>query len=238
MADGGHPIFKLRREFQEFFRISEHLMASIIDPSNPPIAEDERALVAYYLAEIGRHIHLQPEDMPKPNGIEKRNGRIKSREVEKWAKFHTQSLQLLDAAIEIDGASKGNVQLCDPDIGALEIVVHRGFKSEFLKCFQTVRIDDDCACGRAFRSRKRVFISDIRADIAFGPYVPVADAAGFRAVQSTPIIGSNGSVLGMLSTHFSSVPSLSKNAEFALDDIASSLGHLIINLVEELEPLP
>jgi signal transduction histidine kinase/CheY-like chemotaxis protein len=47
-------------------------------------------------------------------------------------------------------------------------------------------------------------IEDVEADAPYTPLRPIARAAGYRAVQSTPLIGREGAPLGMLSTHFRS----------------------------------
>ena len=47
-------------------------------------------------------------------------------------------------------------------------------------------------------------IEDVETDEPFAPLRPVARAAGYRAVQSTPLCGRDGRLLGMLSTHFRS----------------------------------
>lgn len=110
--------------------------------------------------------------------------------------------EVLDAAISITGATMGNVQLLEPESGVLSIAAQRGFSKEFLNHFRSVRIDDQSACGRALRSRERVIIEDVQQDPSFRPHRRVAADAGFRAVQSTPLVASNGHMLGMLSTHY------------------------------------
>jgi GAF domain-containing protein len=44
-------------------------------------------------------------------------------------------------------------------------------------------------------------IDDITTDREFSPFKAVAERAGFRAVQSTPLMSSNGAVVGIISTH-------------------------------------
>jgi signal transduction histidine kinase/CheY-like chemotaxis protein len=113
--------------------------------------------------------------------------------------------EMLAATIELLGADMGNVQILDAERGALVIAAQRGFKRDFLDFFREVSTTDDSACGRALRSGARMVIEDIEADAPFAPLRPIARAAGYRAVQSTPLIGRDGTPLGMLSTHFRSV---------------------------------
>jgi signal transduction histidine kinase len=99
-------------------------------------------------------------------------------------------------------ADFGNIQLHNPNSGALEIVAQRGFDQHFLDYFRTVRVDEGSACAQAIQSGERVIVEDVQLDPAFEPHRPIAAAAGFRAVQSTPLKNAAGRVMGMLSTHF------------------------------------
>lgn len=125
--------------------------------------------------------------------------------------------QMLDATIELQGADFGNVQLLDPERGGLVIVAQRNFETPFLEHFAVVRADD-CACGRAADVGHRIIIEDIEADESFAPHRGVAREAGFRAVQSTPLISHRGELLGMLSTHFRK-PHRPSDHELRLTDI-------------------
>ncbi|HET8697939.1 MAG TPA: GAF domain-containing protein, partial [Gammaproteobacteria bacterium] len=60
------------------------------------------------------------------------------------------------------------------------------------------------AAGRTLRTGRRIIIEDVDADEQYAPLRDVARAAGYRAVQSTPIVSRDGRRLGMISTHFRS----------------------------------
>ena len=160
---------------------------------------------------------------------------IKDNAPDKWSSFTAQLQQLLDAAITADGASKGNVQLFNPYLDGLQIVAQHGFDKAFLQQFNIVRWDEPTACGRAFRFGSRVVITDIRVDRFYAPYLSVAQASGYRAVQSTPIILSDGPVIGVLSTHFSDTHEWSEIALRALDHSASEVATSVLELIQ---PLP
>ena len=115
--------------------------------------------------------------------------------------------EMLDATIALLGADMGNIQLLDPKSHVLSIAVQRGFKQPFLDVFREVSTDDDAACGRALRSGTRTIIPDVDADEPFAPFREVAREAGFRGVQSTPLIARDGTPLGMISTHWRRVHS-------------------------------
>lgn len=108
----------------------------------------------------------------------------------------------LDAAIALHSADFGNIQLLNFTKRSLEIRAQRGFDRKFLDAFRSVSIDDPSACGRALRDNRSVVIRDVNADPAFAPYRAVAAEAGYRGVQSTPLISSAGKIVGIISTHF------------------------------------
>jgi two-component sensor histidine kinase len=110
---------------------------------------------------------------------------------------------ILDAAIEITSADKGNIQLLEAGSDALTIAVQTGFDDRFLTFFATVHNDSASACGAALDSHERVVVEDVAQSPIFAgtPALEVMLEAGARACQSTPLV-SKGKVLGMLSTHF------------------------------------
>jgi PAS domain S-box-containing protein len=113
--------------------------------------------------------------------------------------------ELLAGAIELLGADMGAISILNTTQGVLKIAAHRGFKQEFLDFFREVSAADDSACGRVLRSGERMVIEDVEADTLYTPFRYAARAAGYRAVQSTPIVGREGALLGTLATHFRSV---------------------------------
>lgn len=147
-------------------------------------------------------------------------------------RFQNSLHQILDDAIEADYAVLGNIQFFSDRLGVLQIVAQRGFDLAFLQYFENVRVDDGCACGRAFAERRRVMVSDITEDFDFAPHLSIARASGFCAVQSTPFF-QHGVFRGVLSTHFPDVHHLSGQAIATLDRCAAD----IVALLEvELEP--
>ena len=110
--------------------------------------------------------------------------------------------EVLQFALTLLHAERGNVQLADPATGALRIAAQRGFGPEFVEYFAAVT-DDGSACGRAARQHAQVVITDVTTDPGFAPHREIALASGFRAVQSTPLVNQAGHLVGMLSTHYS-----------------------------------
>ncbi|HZW09841.1 MAG TPA: PAS domain S-box protein, partial [Phycisphaerales bacterium] len=135
--------------------------------------------------------------------------------------------EILRASIDLLGGDKGNVQLLDAGRRALFIAAQRGFERPFLDHFRAVSADDGSACGRAFRAGRRLVIEDVECDELFASHRPAARAAGFRAVQSTPLLARDGSLVGVLSTHFRAPHRPSEQQLRRLDLYARQAGDFI-----------
>ena len=107
---------------------------------------------------------------------------------------------ILDDVIAMHGAEFGDLQL--PTGSDLVIVAQRGLLMPFLEAFRRVRKDDGCACGRALLSGEPVIIRDVLLDEGYAPFRPDALTAGYRGVQSTPLLTKGGDLLGVVSTLF------------------------------------
>jgi PAS domain S-box-containing protein len=131
-----------------------------------------------------------------------------------------QALQiLLEGVIDATHADFGNVQLVDPQTGALKIIAQRGFGAEFLEFFSAA--DGDLgACGDAKKSKSRVIVENVADDPIFAEVSTkgVMERAGVAAVQSTPLFGRSGEFLGIVSTHFRA-RHRPENAELQIVDI-------------------
>jgi two-component sensor histidine kinase len=125
--------------------------------------------------------------------------------------------EIVRASMRLLGASKGNIQLIDPSSNKLVIAAQVGFEQPFLDFFREVSMADPSACGRALGERVRVAIADVETDEGFAPLRAVAREAGFRAVQSTPLLKSGGSPLGILSTHFAQAHTIPESDLALLD---------------------
>ena len=110
---------------------------------------------------------------------------------------------ILDAAIFITAADKGNLQLYDAEANTLRFAVYRGFQKPFLEFFSDVR-EVAASCGYAFRQSQRTIVQDVTTSEIFAgtPSLEVLLAENVHAVQSTPLVSGQGRVLGVFSTHF------------------------------------
>lgn len=132
------------------------------------------------------------------------------------------------SAIRASGAAMGNAQVVDPATGALRIVAQHGFRRPFLDFFQTVR-DEDSACGAALAAGQPVWVSYVATSEVFAgtPALDVMLEAGSQAVASVPVLGSDGSVIAMISTHHRQPTTWTDDQKRQLEALAASTGWLL-----------
>jgi GAF domain-containing protein len=129
------------------------------------------------------------------------------------ATFEAAITTILAEVVALHRAEFGNVQLA---AGAkLIIVAKHGFQAPFLSAFREVLTTDGCACGRAWQTGRPIVVPDVNSDEAFAPFREIAKEAGYRAVQSTPLVASDGMALGMVSSQFAN-PHVPTNIEMAI----------------------
>jgi signal transduction histidine kinase len=136
---------------------------------------------------------------------------------------------MLSATIDLHAADFGNIQLLDTERRELRIVAQRGFNAAFLETFDVVDTDDDTACGRVLRSGSIACIEDVTKDPDYEEYTDAAAQAGYRAVQSAPLICSNGDFVGVLSTHFRNPRTFSEVERLTFMLVSRQVADLISN---------
>ncbi|HLQ78195.1 MAG TPA: PAS domain S-box protein, partial [Terriglobia bacterium] len=124
--------------------------------------------------------------------------------------------EILRATVALQNADFGLVQLYNPEAGSLGIIALHGFNQDFLEYFEVVH--DGSTCGQAMQTGTRVIIEDVETNSDFAPYRQIARSAGFRAVQSTPLMNRSGQTLGVLSTLFRK-PHRPSDRELRLTDL-------------------
>ena len=142
---------------------------------------------------------------------------------------HSIYQEIVDAAIAITKADKGNIQLLDQSTGKLKIVAHRGFDLPFLKFFEFVDAGEAAACGTAMKRMERVVIEDVTQSPIFigSDALDVLLNEGVRSVQSTPLVSRSGKLLGIISTHFSQIHTLSEHELMLIDILARQAADII-----------
>ena len=108
--------------------------------------------------------------------------------------------EILAAAVALLGSDKAIAQLLG-DNGRLRLVAQHGFDQAFLDFLRDVGPDDCPTCVRALQTGQRVIIEDVDVGELYAPLRAAAKAAGYRSVQSTPILSRDGRRLGVLSTY-------------------------------------
>lgn len=84
------------------------------------------------------------------------------------------------------------------------------------------------SCGTAVALRKRIVVKDIATDPLWADYRDVAIKSNLRACWSTPIIASDGTVLGSFAVYYRT-PRLPEDADIRLVDDAVDLACVAIN---------
>jgi PAS domain S-box-containing protein len=142
--------------------------------------------------------------------------------------LHVALDEILQSSIRLMRADFGNVQLYDAERQVLRLAALHGFDEPFVETFRVVGADDDTACGRALRGGTRAVIEDVERDELYAPYRKAAAAAGYRGVQSTPLYDRDGSLLGVLSTHWRAPHQPSEQDLLTLDLYARQAINFII----------
>ena len=197
----------------EFFGPMDDELKDIINR----VESGENIPYAQHFPTIGRWFHRH-FDSPKPELLVSINMDItESKQEEEALLFLSQANhklwridspdegleEILSSSIALLRADKGTLQLYDEEKNVLVIKKHKRFDNKFLELFHEVGIDDNTSCGRALKLKSQVVIEDTEKDSLFEPYREIARKYGIRAVQSTPMYASNGLLLGVISTHFS-----------------------------------
>jgi PAS domain S-box-containing protein len=118
------------------------------------------------------------------------------------ADLHSLLSEILATARAITGADMGNIQLMEG--GSLRIAAQHGFEAEFLDFFAEVHNPEGASCGAAMVTGEQTVVEDVEQSPIFAgtPALQILRNAGVAAVQSTPMFGSSGTLVGMLSTHY------------------------------------
>ncbi|MGE0334053.1 MAG: PAS domain S-box protein [Gammaproteobacteria bacterium] len=112
--------------------------------------------------------------------------------------------EMLDAVLWLLGADMGYGQLADTRSAQLEVMTSRGFTPPTARMLQGCTGPLAAVCTPGQWPRERVVCEEIDSDPAFEHCRAFAAEAGFRSAQCTPLLGSDGKLLGALATFWSS----------------------------------
>jgi PAS domain S-box-containing protein len=108
---------------------------------------------------------------------------------------------ILAAAADLTGTDKGNIQIYNPDTRMLRILVHQGLGWRLVEHFA----EDGwvATCSQAASKTERVIVEDVELHHLRGTVeLEIVIEDGIRSIQSTPLIGRDGRLLGMLNNHY------------------------------------
>ena len=131
--------------------------------------------------------------------------------------------RIMHAAMAVMHSQFASIQLLedgDPDRSALLLLGHRGFTAEAAAFWQTVRLSSQTTCGEALRAHRRVWVGDVDDHESLSGTEDLATyrQTGIIAVQSTPLVTSEGRLVGMISTHWDK-PHLPSSGRFHEMDV-------------------
>src|SRR6478672_3939450 len=128
---------------------------------------------------------------------------------------------ILETLVEVHSADFGVLSLYDESSGGLAPAASFGFDEDALEAISRINPGPkDGACGSAFSTKARAVVQDVNVDDRFECYRGFAQAVGFRAVHSTPIITKRGEAVGVLSVHFRDVR-LPSDMEMQMADLCA-----------------
>ncbi len=110
--------------------------------------------------------------------------------------------EMLEGTISLLDGDKGNIQLLDN--GRLQTLAEHGFDPKSVGSLDEVGPSEDAAYDGVLRTHDVMVIEDMETDQTYAPLLSPPRSSGYRAVTSAPLIGSEGTVLGVLSVYFAS----------------------------------
>ncbi|PXA92822.1 histidine kinase [Caulobacter sp. D4A] len=143
--------------------------------------------------------------------------------------------KIVDAAVSITRSQFGTMQLLCPQGdpsghgGELQLLAYRGLPPEAVAFWGWVTPAAHSSCTMALRSGRRAIIPDYEDwdEIAGTEDLAAFRRSGIRAAQTTPLRSRSGSLLGMISTHWSQAHSPSERDLRLLDILARQAADLL-----------
>ena len=175
------------------------------DNQTPTIRLRELSLVARALNQAAVTVLDNQKQMAAELDEMRRLNELSTLLMREENKFETCCSEIVRTAIAISGADKGNLQVFDEASRSLRIVAQHGFQEKFLKYFENVDDHVAASCGTAMATNEQVIVDDVLTSKIFvdQPAQKALLEAEVRAIISTPLRSSKGSLLGVISTHFS-----------------------------------
>jgi two-component system, chemotaxis family, CheB/CheR fusion protein len=134
---------------------------------------------------------------------------------------------IVKAAVGLQAAQFGTVELIDQNTSDMKIAAHVGFTGEVIPAITAIAAYANSAGGRARQRRSTFELPDVLDDIAYRDWRSDVEKAGYRAVQCTPLISRNDRLLGLLSVYFAAPHTFSERDRQLSAMIAQQAADLI-----------
>lgn len=149
--------------------------------------------------------------------------------------------KIVDAAISITESQFGTMQLLCPSddlsghAGHLQLLCSRGLPAEAVQFWQWVSPAAHSSCTAALKSGRRAIIPDYELwdEIAGTEDLLAFRRTGIRSAQTTPLRSRDGSLLGMISTHWSEPHQPSERDLRLLDILARQAADLLDRMIAD-----
>lgn len=139
--------------------------------------------------------------------------------------------QILTSALDLVHADGGYIRFLDPVHDAHPFVAQIGFSAEFVEYFSSLATPVNPEVRAGLHRGKRTIIDDIFAYPSFQPHLSQFMAAGYRSMQSTPMMRGGTRAIGVICTFFVERHTPSEE-DFAILDTYSRIAAAVIEKEE------
>ncbi|MBV9243126.1 MAG: PAS domain S-box protein, partial [Acidobacteria bacterium] len=142
--------------------------------------------------------------------------------------------KIVEIAISLSAAAAGTLQLYDAATKQLVTISSHGFDAHFIEHFRRVDAGPRTTGGRALKARKRVLIDyNVPPEDDHDGYLHAHLEAGFRTVQSLPLVSRRGGAIGLLTTQWRSEHRPTERENGFLELLARQAADLISRKIYE-----
>lgn len=139
----------------------------------------------------------------------------------------------LDHVIHVRRARSAILHYHEASTHTLLAMAQRNLSPALLERFALVRAGDGSSCGRCLASGGGVCIDDVLDDPQFDTHRDIAEATGFRAMQSTPLRDGGGNLRAVLTTFFAEPRRFTAGDRAAMDSEASRLAPIFEQVMRD-----
>src|SRR5437867_2369837 len=143
--------------------------------------------------------------------------------------------EIVEAAVAITRADKGDMRLFDSTSEKFTLVAHRGFESPLLDFWNTEQSSG--AYSAALKRGQRLIVENVTVSPSFiGTFeLDVMLQAGLMALQATPVLSRSGKLLAVLATYYETPGRPEELAFRPLDLLARQAGDMIEHAQSEAD---